>query len=295
MTNTLTYFEVSGDYQSVNDPEPSSTTSTADQETIQGIALFTPRVPKGFTAFVDDFEISQNSNSIQEVSLIGAINGGHFNLQFDGVWSPDIVAGATQAQVQTALEGTSTIGSGNATVVGPNGGPWVVTFTGALANAPQSALLGDPSGLTTASGSAWVPVRPVQLGNTSRTAPTAIGITPRRARLWTTGRLSSINKKDSPNVELLANSAVLNLDFDLIYDVTFEKVSWGGVDAALAPFGFLAPTDDTPICLTDPALSRLQHQAPLGYNWYPGWTPESGPTPPHLVAVGGKRDWRVAG
>ncbi len=52
----------------------------------------------------------------------------------------DLASNATAAAVQAALEGLSTVGSGNVSVSGPAGGPWQVSFTGALATAKQPLL-----------------------------------------------------------------------------------------------------------------------------------------------------------
>jgi hypothetical protein len=50
--------------------------------------------------------------------------------------------------VQTALQALPSIGSGNVSVTGPNGGPYVVTFTGALAMQSVSSISGSGAGLT---------------------------------------------------------------------------------------------------------------------------------------------------
>jgi hypothetical protein len=65
---------------------------------------------------------------------------------------------AAAAQVQTALQGLSTIGSGNATVSGGPGAtaPYAVTFAGALANLPVPLLSADSTGLTGGSVAASV-------------------------------------------------------------------------------------------------------------------------------------------
>ena len=112
--------------------------------------------------------------------------------------------------------------------------------------------------------------------------PTGVALGPRYARIWA-GRLANINIVDTPDVLLAANTADLNLMdsvglTELIYDVTFEKVTFSGKPSVsatlpdgnpaptitvsgaqiLSPFAFAAPTDpDEIICLTDPGLKRL--------------------------------------
>jgi hypothetical protein len=79
---------------------------------------------------------------------------------------------ATAAQVQSALEGLSTIGTGNVSVSGGPGGaggasPYVVTFTGALAGVDVAQLSADGGALTGGGASATVatttPVRNLTL------------------------------------------------------------------------------------------------------------------------------------
>lgn len=118
---------------------------------------------------------------------------------------------------------------------------------------------------------------------------TAVALCTRYGRIWA-GELCNINTKDTPGVMLAANTTKLNLMDsvglgELIYDVTFTKVSYGGkprtydtlADGSQAPtitvsgdqkitsFAFVAPTDPNQvISLTDPDLKRLPWQKPLG-------------------------------
>lgn len=48
---------------------------------------------------------------------------------------------STGSSIQTALQALSSIGAGNCTVTGPQGGPFVVTFAGTLAGAVQAAIV----------------------------------------------------------------------------------------------------------------------------------------------------------
>jgi hypothetical protein len=290
---TLTFFPVSGDYQSPNDPLPQSDSSTPWMGPIQGLAYFTPRLPRGFTAFVDDYQISQDSNNQQTVQIIGAITGGSWGLNFGGVWTnPYIPAGATAAQVQGALGALTSVGNGNVTVAGDDGGPYAVEFTGALGNSTQPMMLEDASNLTVSSGEPYISVDMLQAGAASRSAPAAIAIPVRTGRIWTTGQLCSINAYDTPNVELTANIPEFNLGFDLIYDVTFSLVTYNGANQALAPFSFIAPPDATPVCLTDPDTQLGVYQPPIQSTWYPGWVP---PVAPPVIPITQARNWRKAG
>ncbi len=67
---------------------------------------------------------------------------------FNGQTTAAIGYNATAAAVQTALQGLSSIGSGNALVAGGSGAPWQVRFAGTLGGSVQPALAGNGSGLT---------------------------------------------------------------------------------------------------------------------------------------------------
>jgi hypothetical protein len=83
---------------------------------------------------------------------------GQFKLTFRGQTSADIEFNASAATVQTALQALSTVGAANATVSGGPGNeggttPYVITFAGALNNAPMP-LISSTSGTTPLSGGA---------------------------------------------------------------------------------------------------------------------------------------------
>lgn len=77
-------------------------------------------------------------------------SSGTFKLSFDGQVTATVAYNASASTLQTALQALSTIGSGNAVVTGGGGLPWVVTFTGALAQRDVAPLLVDtqPTGGT---------------------------------------------------------------------------------------------------------------------------------------------------
>ena len=88
-------------------------------------------------------------NAQQSVTITGSPGGGTFKLAWEGsALSGTIAYNAVGATVQTALEALSTIGSGNVSVSGGAGGPYTVTFIGALAGTPCPLLTKDSSGLT---------------------------------------------------------------------------------------------------------------------------------------------------
>lgn len=83
----------------------------------------------------------------QTVTL-GAQSSGTFTLTYKGQTTSGIAYNATSATVATALQGLSTIGATGCTVAGSAGGPYVVTFTGALA-LDTTVMTGSGASLTT--------------------------------------------------------------------------------------------------------------------------------------------------
>ncbi|BCI92749.1 hypothetical protein NIIDMKKI_79550 [Mycobacterium kansasii] len=90
----------------------------------------------------------QATNEVQTVTVNGSPTGGTFTLSFKGATTAAIAYNAAASAVQTALQALSTIGSGNATVAGSAGGPYTVTFAGALAATAVDQLSADGSSLT---------------------------------------------------------------------------------------------------------------------------------------------------
>lgn len=106
-----------------------------------------------------------DTNEVQTATVTGTPTGGTFTLTWSGQTTAAIAYNATAATVQTALAALSNIGAGNVTVSGSAGGPYTVTFVGALAStdvaviAATSSLTGGSSpgvtiATTTAGGAA---------------------------------------------------------------------------------------------------------------------------------------------
>jgi hypothetical protein len=81
----------------------------------------------------------------QRVTVTGSPTGGTFTLSYEGVASGTIAHNARAATVKTALNAVSTINGDVATVSGPAGGPWVVTFKNTVANDASPLVLGTNS------------------------------------------------------------------------------------------------------------------------------------------------------
>ena len=87
-------------------------------------------------------------NEVQTVTVTGTPTGGTFTLTFGGQTTAGIAFNATAAAVDAALEALSSVGAGDVAVTGAAGGPYTVTFTGALAGTDVGAITADGSGLT---------------------------------------------------------------------------------------------------------------------------------------------------
>lgn len=83
-------------------------------------------------------------DAVQSVELEGEVES--FTLAFADDETDPIAPDATGADVQSALEALESIGAGNVAVTGEAGGPYVITFTGYLADAPQPTLVGAAAG-----------------------------------------------------------------------------------------------------------------------------------------------------
>lgn len=89
-------------------------------------------------AIVVNLATGAGTNEQQTITVNAT--GGFFVVAFRDQTSGKIAYNATAAQVQAVLEGLSTIGTGNVAVTGSAGGPYTVTFQGALAATNVPAL-----------------------------------------------------------------------------------------------------------------------------------------------------------
>lgn len=110
-------------------------------------------------------------DEVQTVTITGSPTGGTFTLTFGGQTTAGIAYNAAASAVQTALQALSSIGSNNCTVTGSAGGPYTVTFIGALANASQALMTANGASLTGGT-SPGVTIARVQAGQASGTVTT---------------------------------------------------------------------------------------------------------------------------
>ena len=107
-------------------------------------------IPEGQIGRLYGFDtwMSQRVPVPTAVITLGSQASGTFTVSYLGQTTAGLAYNAAAATVQTALQGLSTVGSGNATVAGSAGGPYTVTFASALA-ANIQPLTADFSALTT--------------------------------------------------------------------------------------------------------------------------------------------------
>lgn len=90
------------------------------------------------------------SGTTDEVQTVteGGLGLTSFTLTYSAQTTGSIAAAATAATVQTALEALSNIAVGDVTVTGSAGGPYTVTFGGALADTNVAQMTATPTGGT---------------------------------------------------------------------------------------------------------------------------------------------------
>lgn len=94
---------------------------------------------------LDVEDLGAIGNEVQTITLGAGNTGGDFTITFSGQTTSAIAYDATGADVQTALIALSNIATGDVTVTGGAGGPYVVTFAGAYANTNVPAMTTTPS------------------------------------------------------------------------------------------------------------------------------------------------------
>jgi hypothetical protein len=92
---------------------------------------------------------------------------GTYTLSFGGSTTAAINWNDTAATIQTRLQALASIGAGGITVAGSVGGPFTLTFAGALGNQPQALITADPTLLTTG-GPGSMSVAHTQVGSGSQ-------------------------------------------------------------------------------------------------------------------------------
>jgi hypothetical protein len=259
-------FTVTADWWSAGDPALTSTTSAPEWLPISGLATFTQRLPKGFTAYTTNFPAANNVNCVQTITLLGSPDGGTWTVSYGGYTTTALAPNVSAATLQSTLQALTSIGAGNVTVTAPQPWTYVATFGGTLAFKPITLMTADHHLLTSsANNTINITIAMTTPGTTARTANTGVIIPVRQGRIWA-GQLTSIDVVDSIGVELISNDPNLNLIeqniSSLVYDINFTQVQYNSTLGTLTNFAFAAPPDTTPVNLTNPAFPRLSYQPP---------------------------------
>lgn len=165
------------------------------------------------------FSSGSGTNEVQTVTISGSPTGGTFTLTFNGATTSAITAGASlplAATVQTALQALSTIGSGNALVTGSAGGPFTVTFAGALAATNVNTMTANGALLTGGSSPA-VAVTTATPGVAPVTTTTVKPYTGQNLRAWGIDLIDGniTTRKTYANAEAVWNGSRTYVNTDL--------------------------------------------------------------------------------
>lgn len=261
--NELTYFTVTGHWYDVEAPITSGSTNAPQFQVVSAFVTFTPRLRPGTTVFVSDLDLGMNvappSGLTQTASGVGGTLAA-------GTYYWVVTAVNANGETPPSNEVTATVTGTTSSVAlswaAQTGATSYNIYRGTAAGA-ESALVGTATGTSyTDTGSAGSAATPPSSNTAKISANTSISIAPVTARILS-GELEVINQGDTPNVQLLANTAPIGLA-SLIYDVSFTQVIYAGASQVLSNFAFTAPTSATTVDLTDPALTRLAYD-PTNY------------------------------
>lgn len=107
------------------------------------------RLVKVVSDKLDTALLTGKGQATNEVQTVTVDTGSPFTLSYRGQETSSLANGAAASTVQTAVQSLSTVGSGNATVSGSAGGPYTVTFAGALAATSVDQLEATGATVTT--------------------------------------------------------------------------------------------------------------------------------------------------
>lgn len=164
------------------------------------------------------------SSAVQVITITGAPSGGTFTLT-DGAGETTIGMpyDYTAVQVQNALAALPSIGTGNVTVGGPTGGPYTVSFSGALANQAITTMTATNS--FTGGESPNVTVATTVAGGVTGVPPqnpVLFDVTP--AAVAGTDAIQTITLVDSPTGGTFSLTYDTQTTADLDYNASFTDI-----------------------------------------------------------------------
>jgi hypothetical protein len=129
----------------------------------EGMAIL-PYVQQGTTYWVRVNAQGAVIDNNQTLTISGTPSGGTFTITYKSQTTSGIAYNAAASAVQTAFLALSTVGAGNATVSGSNGGPYTIAFAGTLAT-DTTAITASGASLTGGISPAATPTQ-TQIYNT---------------------------------------------------------------------------------------------------------------------------------
>lgn len=132
-------------YTNILDKEKKNELKLKLQANTTGIAIKANYLDTGAKVYIRVSGVGQVLE-VDQIVGVGAATAGTFTLSYKGQTTAGIAYNASAATVQTAVQGLSTVGAGNAMVTGtaPN---WTIRMAGALAT-DVTAMTGSGAGLT---------------------------------------------------------------------------------------------------------------------------------------------------
>jgi hypothetical protein len=264
--NELTYFTVTGQWYDVEAPATSGSSNAPQFQVISAFVEFTPRLAPGDVEYIANLDLGVKLAAPAGLTATGSTTGGTFaaGTYFWVVTAIDANGETTRSSEATVVltGSTSSVALSWSPVDGATGYN-VYRGTSTTNENHLITSIGSGSTLTyTDTGAAGTSVSPPATNTAERSANTALALAPIQARILY-GELQTIDVADTPNIQLVANTAILGLS-TLIYDVAFSQVVYAENAQPLKNFAFTAPTSSGTVDLSDPALTRLPYN-PSGY------------------------------
>jgi len=262
--NQLTYFQVTGQWYDVEAPNTSSSSNLPQFLVVSAFVQFTPRLAPGDVEYISNLDLGFTLGP-PALTATHAGTGGTFAA---GTYFHAITAVNANGETVKSNDTTSVLtgSTSSVTLTWPQvdlaTGYKVYRGTTASENTLVTTIGAGSTLAYTDTGTAGSAATPPTTNTAEASANTALAIAPILARILE-GELQTIDVADTPNVQLLANTAILGLS-TLIYDVAFSDVVYAGAARVLTNFAFTAPTTSTTIDLGNPALTRLPYN-PSGY------------------------------
>jgi hypothetical protein len=266
MPNQLTYFEITGHWYNIDAPSTSGNTNQPQFLVISAFITFTPRLKPGTVVYVPNLDLGTTLLAPNNLDATPHTTGGTFTAG-TYYWAATCTNPNGETTKSDEITATLTGSTSSATLTwDPVDDVTVNLYRGTAPGVltTRVATITDEATTTyTDTGAAGTPATPPTTNTAQLSANTAVAITPITARILQ-GELQTINREDTPDLQLLANTSLLGLAAPLIYDVSYSNVVYAAKGQTLTPFAFTAPTDNTPLDLTDPALTRLKYD-PTNY------------------------------